>query len=186
MKLLLTSAGLNNELLAGFFIKTMEKDMQSVKALFITTAANNPDAVEVLPKCLNDLLKVGITRENIIVYDMHAGLSLGELQIFDVIYICGGSTAYLLERMKRTGFDISLQAYAEAGGYVLGVSAGSIALASNNEKCLGIVDCCLHVHCEQGIALGELDLELQNTLRLTNEQAIYYNGQKAVVCGEEG
>lgn len=186
MKVLLTSAGLNNDLLADFFVKTMEMNMQNVKALFITAAANNPDAVEVLPKCLNDLLKVGIIRENIVVYDMHIGLSPEELQAFDVIYICGGSTAYLLKRMKRTGFDISLRAYIEAGGYVLGVSAGSIALVSNYEEGLGILDCCLQVHCAQGDAMGEPDLKLQKTLRLTNEQAIYCNGQKAVIYGEEG
>lgn len=183
MKLLLTSAGLNNNMLADFFVKTMDKDICSVKALFIITAANNPDAIEVLPKCLNDLLKVGVVRENITVYDMHKGLSAEELQVFDVVYICGGSTGYLLKRMKETGFDNSLLSYAECGGYILGVSAGSIVLAGNTEECLGFLDFLLHVHCEKGNEPGVLNVGAGEAVCLTNDQAIWFDGINAVIYG---
>ena len=181
MKLLLTSAGLENDRVADFFVKTMDKDMGSIKALFIITAANYPDAIEVLPECLEDLFKVGVGRDNITVYDMHKGLSAAEVQVYDVIYICGGSTGYLLQRMQESGFDNSLRAYIRSGGYVLGVSAGSIVLAANAEECLGLVNVSLQVHCKEGDKSGELALNDRRTVRLTNDQAIWFDGEDAVI-----
>lgn len=37
------------------FVGMAGKDMDLVKALFIPTAAIDADAIEVLPKCMNDL-----------------------------------------------------------------------------------------------------------------------------------
>ena len=42
------------------FLKMLGKDVSDVKALFIPTAAIDAGAIEVLPKCMNDLLKCGI------------------------------------------------------------------------------------------------------------------------------
>lgn len=181
MKLLLTSAGLENDGVADFFVKTMGKDMGSIKALFIVTAAIYPDAIEVLPKCLEDLFKVGVGRDNITVYDMHKNLSAEELQAFDVIYICGGRTGYLLQRMQESGFEESLRKYIKSGGYVLGVSAGSIVLAANTEECLGLVNISLQVHCAEGDKPGKLTLNSRETVCLTNDQAIWFDGEDAVI-----
>lgn len=181
MKLLLTSAGLENDRIADFFIQTVGKDMKNIKALFIITAADNPDAIEVLPKCLEDLFKVGVGRDNITVYDMYKNLSAKELQAYDVIYICGGSTGYLLQRMRESGFDNSLREYIESGGYVLGVSAGSIVLAANTEECLGLVNVSLQVHCTEGDKPGKFALNDRRTVRLTNDQAIWFDGEDTVI-----
>ena len=56
------------------FWKGCQSNQPISEALFIPTAANTPDAIEVLPKCLNDLLKCGIPRENITVYDLYDAL----------------------------------------------------------------------------------------------------------------
>lgn len=74
MRVLLTSAGLETEEIQDFFMKLMNMDMALVKALFIPTAAVDADAIAVLPKCMNDLLKCGILNQNIKVYDMHKGM----------------------------------------------------------------------------------------------------------------
>lgn len=63
MKVLLTSAGLETEELKAYFVKMIGKDMSSVKALFIPTAAVDAGAIEVLPKCMHDLLKCGFPDE---------------------------------------------------------------------------------------------------------------------------
>ena len=60
MKILLTSAGLETEELQDYFVKMLDKEMNSVRALFIPTAAVDAGAIAVLPKCVNDLLKCGI------------------------------------------------------------------------------------------------------------------------------
>ena len=60
MNLLLTSCGLETETIRQAFLQMLRKPAGQTKALFIPTAANSPDAVEVLPKCLGDLLRCDI------------------------------------------------------------------------------------------------------------------------------
>ena len=60
MRVLLTSAGLETQEIKECFVDMVSKEMSLVKALFIPTAAIDADAIEVLPKCMNDLLKCGI------------------------------------------------------------------------------------------------------------------------------
>ena len=79
MRVLLTSAGLETEEIKECFVDMAGKDMSDVKALFIPTAAIDPDAIEVLPKCMNDLLKCGVLGENIDVFDLHTGMELEKL-----------------------------------------------------------------------------------------------------------
>ncbi len=45
------------------------KEPAQVKAMFIPTAAISPDSIEVLPKCLNDLLKCGLGNKQAIVFE---------------------------------------------------------------------------------------------------------------------
>ena len=90
MRVLLTSAGLETEEIKECFLDMAGKDMSLVKALFIPTAAIDADAIEVLPKCMNDLLKCGILDKNIVVYDLHAKIEFENLQQYDVVYLCGG------------------------------------------------------------------------------------------------
>ncbi len=60
MRVLLTSAGFETEEIKECFMDMADKDMSLIKALFIPTAAIDADAIEVLPKCMKDLLKCGI------------------------------------------------------------------------------------------------------------------------------
>ena len=80
MRVLLTSAGLETEEIKTCFVEMAGKDMSAVKALFIPTAAIDADAVEVLPKCMKDLLKCGILDQHIDVFDLHAGMEFEKLQ----------------------------------------------------------------------------------------------------------
>lgn len=104
MRVLLTSAGFETEELKEYFVNLAGRDLSLVKALFIPTAAIDADAIEVLPKCMNDLLKCGILGKNIDVFDLHAGMEFEKLQQYDVVYLCGGNTRYLLERINATRF----------------------------------------------------------------------------------
>ena len=172
MRVLLTSAGLETEEIQNFFVELTGKDMAYVKALFIPVAAVDADAIAVLPKCMNDLLKCGIPDKNISVYDMHEGMETGQLQQYDVVYLCGGKTQYLLQRINETGFDKSLMEYIHADGVVLGVSAGSLIFANNIPGNLGLIDTKLDVHCKEGEAKGKLAYPLKENVRLTNTCAL--------------
>lgn len=172
MRILLTSAGLETEALQTYFLNMMQKDMSSVKALFIPTAAIDADAVGVLPKCMNDLLKCGIPKSNISVFDLHTGMSLSRLQKFDVVYLCGGNTEYLLERINETGFRDPFLTYLALGGAVIGVSAGSLIFSNNGCGNLGLLDTRLEVHCSEGEQTGPLAFPLKKQIRLTNTCAL--------------
>lgn len=111
MNVLLTSAGFETETIKNTFLQMLDKDASSTKVLFIPTAAITPVAIQVLPKCINDLLKCGILEEYITVYDLHRGMDLSELSQYDVVYLCGGNPRYLLERICDTGFDKALMEY---------------------------------------------------------------------------
>lgn len=63
MKVLLTSCGLETENITNKFIDMLGKNTAEARAIFIPTAAVDADAVGVLPKCMNDLLKCGIKRK---------------------------------------------------------------------------------------------------------------------------
>lgn len=172
MRVLLTSAGLETEEIKEYFVDMASKDMSLVKALFISTAAIDAGAIEVLPKCMHDLLKCGILDKNIDVYDLHAGMEFEKLQQYDVVYLCGGSTHYLLERINATSFNKSLMEYINNNGLVIGVSAGSLIFSNNLDNNLGLIDTKLDVHCTTGEKRGKLAYPLKNNVRLTNTSAL--------------
>lgn len=172
MRVLLTSAGLETEEIKDYFVKMIGKEMALVKALFIPTAAIDASAIEVLPKCMNDLLKCGIQDKNIKVYDLHTGMGIDELRQYDVVYLCGGDTTYLLERVNATGFNTTLMKYIQANGMVIGVSAGSLLFSNNLVGNLGLINTKLDVHCSEGEKRGKVAYPLKDNVRLTNTCAL--------------
>lgn len=172
MRVLLTSAGLETEEIKEYFVKMLGKDVSEVKALFIPTAAINAGAIEVLPKCMNDLLKCGIQNTNIRVFDLHTGMGTAELQKYDVVYLCGGETRYLLERINATGFRTALMEYIKGNGMVIGVSAGSLLFSNNLEGNVGLINTRLEVHCPDGEVRGKVAYPLKDHVRLTNTCAL--------------
>lgn len=176
MRVLLTSAGLETEEIKEHFVKMIGKDMSEVKALYIPTAAIDAGAIAVLPKCMNDLLKCGIQNKKINVFDLHKGMELAELQQYDVVYLCGGDTTYLLERVNATGFNTTLMEYIRANGMVIGVSAGSLIFANNLAGNLGLINTRLDVHCPDGETRGKVAYPLKDNVRLTNTSAFVIHG----------
>lgn len=183
MKLLLTSCGLATEGIQNKFMSFFDKDIQEVRAVFIPTAANSADAIEVLPKCMNDLLKCGITKENINVYDLHIPMIIDDLMQYDVMYICGGDPQYLLERINENKFNETLKVFIQNNKVVVGVSAGSMIFANNLSKNLGLLPCHLDVHCSEDDceAIGQVTLFADKHIRLGNEQAIVLENNNEVV-----
>ncbi len=172
MRVMLTSCGLETEQIKEQFLKILGKEPSDTKALFIPTAAIDADAIEVLPKCMNDLLKCGILKENIRVFDLHRNMSVDELKTYDVVYLTGGRTPYLLERINDTGFRDTLLTFIRDGGFVIGVSAGSIIFANNLPGNLGLLDTKLDVHCEASSYTGKVLFPLIENMKLSNTAAI--------------
>lgn len=181
MNVLLTSCGLETEKIKNVFLDMLCKNPQDAKALFIPTAAIDPDAIEVLPKCLNDLLKCGIKRENISVYDLHKAYDGKVSKAFDIIYICGGNAEYLLDRINEIGFNKKITEFIGDGGTVVGVSAGSIIFANNLENNLGLLPCCLDVHCENPEKPAKIKKDSKERINLGNEQGIVFEDDSIII-----
>ncbi len=176
MKVMLTSCGVETEEIKEHFLHMLEKSPSEARALFIPTAAIFADAIAVLPKCMDDLLNCGFPKENIQVFDLHRNMTIEELQAFDVVYLCGGRTAYLLERINDTGFRDTLLAYIRGGGFVLGVSAGSLIFADNLPGNLGLLGGGMDVHCKRTSIIGRVRLPLAEKVELSNTAAMLITG----------
>lgn len=176
MNILLTSCGLETKRIEAVFLEMLPKAPAECKAIFIPSAANFPDAIEMLPKCLEDLLKIGIPRDNVFVYDLYDEIEENICETYDIIYLCGGSADYLMRRINERGFQKKLDAFVKAGGAVVGVSAGSMIFSDDVPDNLGLLQCALDVHCSGDTREkpGVYPRDRKERIRLGNEQAIIF------------
>lgn len=175
-KIMLTSSGFESKRLIEVFHGLFEKKPAQIRALFVPTAANDVDAIAVLPKCMNDLLFAGILSENITVFDLHRDMPIEELHNYDIVYFTGGSPQYLLERINGTGFNKSLASFLDLGGVYVGVSAGSWVATNNLPNSLGYINCTLSVHMKVGTKSGPIDISKNPHIDLTGNNAILILG----------
>lgn len=178
-KILLTSTGFENDNIKNKFLGLLNCEIANAKILFIITAANDPEAVRILSKCLDDLTNCDIPDENITIYDMHKLLTQDEINKYNAIYVCGGSTKYLVDRIDELNFKPIIDKYIENGGIYIGVSAGSVAASGKYEKGLGLIKNIVDVHCDKGNDNGLIKNE--NMVCLTDNQAIYINDDESVI-----
>ena len=60
-KMILTANGFENKNIGNKFLDFVNKESSQIKVVFVPTAANYADAIEVLPKCMHDLLDLNIS-----------------------------------------------------------------------------------------------------------------------------
>ena len=135
---------------------------------------------KVQKELLEDLTKVcNIPIENLTIYDMHKLISKEEISKYDAIYMCGGKTEYLVERIDEVGFKDLLDYYIANGGVYVGVSAGSTCGCGRYKTGLDFLDNELEVHCEKGSNNGLITNN--NKIYLTNNQAIFINDNSMTI-----
>lgn len=178
-KILLTSTGFENDNIKNKFLELLNCDVSKAKILFIITAANNPDAVRILSKCLDDLTNCNIPDENITIYDMHKLLTQDEINKYNAIYVCGGSTKHLVDRISEIDFKPLFDKYIENGGIYVGVSAGSVVASGYYQNGLCLIENNLNVHCENGTKNGIITTD--NDILLTDNQAIFIDGNENII-----
>ena len=177
MKLMLTSCGLETPNIMEKFLSLLPCAPQEAKVLFLPAAAISCDAIEVLPKCLEDLYKADIPKENITIYDLHVPLTKAALSETDCIYIPGGNTIHLAKRLREGSSQVLLQYLHANRGVIVGVSAGSMVFSTHTPAALDILPNELHVHCSNGTQDGKLPPAHQ-PIFLSNVQAIVYEGNR--------
>ncbi len=125
-KLLLTSTGLANKKITNLFLEIINKPVSKIKIIFVPTAARNKEELKCVGESKRELLGLGILESNIKTAGLDKPISFKEVRGFDVIYVCGGNTFYLLKKVRETGFNKVIIEFVKTDKLYFGVSAGSI------------------------------------------------------------
>jgi peptidase E len=125
MKLLLTSNGISSKKLRTAFASILEQKIQESKVLVVHTA-QKPEHMTFVDKVGKEISLNGILLPNITYLNIAKEKDPPNLSDYDAVYVCGGNTYFILDRMRKTGLDKSIKRYVKSGGIYIGVSAGSI------------------------------------------------------------
>ncbi len=128
MKLLLTSTGLTNQKIRDYFVSQFEM-LENKKACLIFTIRNENDW-QWLEHYDSELKGIGLQYDRI---NISEGKDLSDLKEYDIYYVCGGNTFYILDRLRKTNLDKVILKAIKDGKFYVGVSAGSIIAGSDIE-----------------------------------------------------
>ena len=143
-KLLLTSDGFANPNIGKRFLELIGKESKDVKVLFIPTASQAETEMSYVYESEKELIDLGVQKQNIF---WARKLEDAKPENFDVMYVCGGNTFYLLNEIRKIGFDKKIIDFVNDEKVYVGVSAGSIIMcpsiltAKNGDKnIVGLTD----------------------------------------------
>ncbi|MBU3904626.1 MAG: Type 1 glutamine amidotransferase-like domain-containing protein [Nanoarchaeota archaeon] len=132
-KLLLTSTGFSNQKIIDEFIKMVNKWPAYVKVIFIPTASEVEEYKGYIEDDKKSLVSLGIKPENIKVLNLDHKVSYEEISDYDVIFVSGGNTFYLMQKVRESGFDEIIKQFVKNGKVYVAVSAGSVIAGPNIE-----------------------------------------------------
>lgn len=143
---LLTSTGLQYNAVAEKFLSVIPKPANELKILFIPTASRTDEEMMFVKKSENELLSVGVNKDNIFWFDVDDKSANYGSADFDCVYVCGGNTFYLLKKLKESGYFTKLLDWINNGILYVGTSAGSVIAAPdiNYILCMDTNDCNLN------------------------------------------
>jgi dipeptidase E len=132
--IVLTSCGIIDEDFKSRFYEVIPKDeLKNKKILYVTTAMDgeSDDDRSWADKEYKTILELGVSEKNIVEYKI--GKSQDNLEDFDIMYMMGGNTFYLLDVIRKTGFDRMINNFLNAKKLYIGSSAGSIIIGNSIE-----------------------------------------------------
>ncbi len=132
-KLFLTSAGLPPETTEEF-LRLLSKNSKYTKVCFIATASDPEKDKWYVEKDKERLLELGFEITEVDLKQENEKSLSEKLEKFDVVYVEGGNTFYLLKYVKESGFDKAISKFLEGGGIYVGVSAGTMIAGLNIES----------------------------------------------------
>ncbi len=123
MKLILSSCDFRNAASREVILKNIPKPLSECKLLFIPNEKASHGAVQG-GRYLERLISFGFAEENITVFDHTEAEKYKKLDI-DLLYISGGNTFMMLERLRKCGFLSEIERVIRAGVTYIGGSAGA-------------------------------------------------------------
>ena len=188
--IVLTSCGIIIEEFKERFYKIINKeDLFNKKVLYITTASDGESGDKSwIDEEYQTILDLGINENNITEYKIGNDININE---YDIIYMLGGNTFYLLDMIRKYNFDKTIKDFIDSGKVYIGSSAGSsilgktieIALPFDENKInmtdytgLNIVDGLIYPHCNQYE-------DYINNIKETSKDKLYllYDGDGIIV-----
>lgn len=133
MKLFLTSEGLQKNLVNDF--KKLIGAKKGVKVAFIPTAAHGEEGDKSwLEEDRRNIAAIGADVFDVDLDELSGNDVRRKLEEADVIWVNGGNTFYLLDRIRKSGFDEMIKSLLKTRVYA-SVSAGSIIAGPSIEIC---------------------------------------------------
>ena len=135
--IILTSCGIINEKFKEQFYKIINKEeVKDKKVLYITTASDGENDIDKswMDNEYKTILNLGFEEKNI--YEYKIGKNEININDFDVIYMMGGNSFYLMDMIRKYNFDETIKNAIDNGIIYIGSSAGSIILGNSVEYAL--------------------------------------------------
>lgn len=111
---------------SDLLLPLLPKNPKKLKLAFIPTAS---DLYKFKPWFYGDKIKLKLMGFNIVEVDLKNKTKeqlLDELKEIDVLFVSGGNTYYLLEKVQKSGFNDVVKKLVKKGVVYIGSSAGSI------------------------------------------------------------
>lgn len=121
--LLLTSAGME---IKEEILNVLPKPANQIKLAHIITASKVQKDTSYVDKDVDLMRELGFSVANVYLEGKNEKELRELLPSFDVVYVQGGNTFYLLKWVKDSGFDTVIKEFVGEGKLYIGVSAGSI------------------------------------------------------------
>ena len=138
--IVLTSCGIRNKSFKDRLYGIISKEeLNNKKVLYITTASDGEedDDKSWMNEEYKTILDLGINEANITEYKIGNEINICD---FDIIYMMGGNTFYLLDVIRKTRFDKIIVDFINKGKIYIGSSAGSEILGNSIDVALGYDD----------------------------------------------
>ena len=135
--IVLTSCGIiNNEFKNRFYEIVTKEELKDKKVVYITTASDGEmnDDKSWMDEEYKTILNLGIDEFNITEYKIGSEIKIND---FDIIYMMGGNTFYLLDVIRKTQFNKTILDFINKGKIYIGSSAGSEILGNSIDVALG-------------------------------------------------
>ena len=135
--IILTSCGIiDREFKEQFYRIINKEEIKDKKVLYITTASDgeNDSDKSWMDEEYETILDLGFNKENI--YEFKIGQKEININDFDVIYMMGGNTFYLMDMIRKYNFDTVIKKAMDNGIIYIGSSAGSEILGNSVEYAL--------------------------------------------------
>ncbi|HYD03174.1 MAG TPA: Type 1 glutamine amidotransferase-like domain-containing protein [Alphaproteobacteria bacterium] len=197
MKLLLLSRGITNNKIRKETKKLLDQDPKKCKAVVITTKKHKKHILRQTRKLKRELLKVKIKNTDFV--HISKKTSYKKFKDYDLMYVGGGNTFYILDALRKSGLDRIISKFAKSGKLYLGASAGALLVCPSiemagwskyiyddneinlkNLRGLNIIDCVIMPHVNAGVRRelpGFRKRSKYKIVDITDAQAAVFTGR---------